>query len=297
MRRASRPAALVALLGATIVVGAPPASAWNDGRSHTDSRGNGRFVNLSVHEVDAERARLEHGDAPLDSVVLTQFKHAYACGVDSGALSASDVPCGPRNDPLFPPACDSGAPIQPLWYRERTSSEVAWGPWQRAYGWTCPIDHLPPFTAADFRRLLVAEPVLTMQPARGWVLVNQPTIVYSTDDGQTLHTQLLGHPVTVRATPTSWAWDYGDGHSTTTKSPGHAYPHQDVWHTYSSLGTRRIGLTVTWTAQFQYDEYPGWRDVDGTATTSATTAPFTVEERRGRLVAETCDRNPHAPGC
>jgi hypothetical protein len=284
-------AAVVATLPATT----PPARAWDGQIVEQQQKANHRFIDLSLYEIDVERRKLSKaaGD-PADPPI--EFENAYACGVDSGALSASDVPCGPRNDPVIPPDCGDDEPVKPLWSRER-GADGTWGPWQMAYGWTCPADHLPPFTAADFRRLPLAKPALTMQPDAGWVLVNMPTIVYSADKSQTLRTSLLGHPVTVRATPTAWTWDYGEGRPSTTRSPGHPYPDQDVWHTYTRLGTYRIGLTVTWSAQYRYDEQPTWHDVDGTATTTAATGSFTVEERRGHLVAETCDQDPTAPGC
>jgi hypothetical protein len=277
-----------------VAVCATPAAAAGSFGDTTGVADESQYIRFHVLKSDQEKLA---NDALDPAARLIEYLSAYPCGVDAEGISPSDTPCGPRNDPLLPPDCGRAEPVRPLWYRTRQPGSAVWSDWQMAYGWTCPADHLPQLTAEDFQRLEIAAPALTVQPNRGWVLVNKETIVYSDDATQTLHTALLGHPVTVRATPTSWHWDYGDGHTATTKSPGRPYPDQTVWHTYTALGTRHVTLTVTWSGSYSYDETPGWRPVDGTATTTATSPDFTVEERRSYLVAQTCDQDPHAPGC
>ncbi|MDM7854646.1 hypothetical protein [Cellulomonas alba] len=237
---------------------------------------------------------------PDPAKALREYRRAIICGVDTGGAAPgpdfTDDVC-PREGGPLPPSCDGQDPVLPLWVRARATPQSAWQPWQLVSGWACPGDLLPPFTEADFRRLPLAAPALTMQPARGWVLVNQDTIAFSANATQTLRTTLLGNRVTVVATPQSYTWDWGDGTRTTSAGPGHPYPHQDVAHTYTALGTRRITLTVTWTGTFQYAGQAAATAIAGTASTTASTAPFVVEERRGHLVSGTCDQEPHAPGC
>ena len=154
------------------------------------------------------------------------------------------------------------------------------------------------FTAEDFRRLPIAPPVLHMQPERGWVLVNKDTIVSTEKTQQTFRTDLLGYGIDVIATPDTFTYDWGDGTAPlVTRSAGHAYPNQDTFHAYTELGTRQITLTTTWTARYRVDGTNQWHDVVGTAATSATSAPFTIEERRSHLVAELCTTKPTPPDC
>lgn len=114
---------------------------------------------------------------------------------------------------------------------------------------------------------------------------------------QTLRTELLGYDFEVQATPSSYRWDFGDGHPVTTSTPGRPYPAKDVAHTYRRAGTQHVTLTVTWSGRYRVVGTTGWQDVEGTATTTASTPEFTVVERRSRLVTGTCDEEPDAAGC
>src|SRR5699024_1495330 len=82
-------------------------------------------------------------------------------------------------------------------------------------------------TASEFAELPLATPEVTVQPDRGWVLVNMETVVYADDAPQVLTTELLGVPVAVRATPVEFAWDFGDGAApVVTTSGGQPWPNQ-----------------------------------------------------------------------
>ncbi|MFC0644056.1 PKD domain-containing protein [Cellulomonas phragmiteti] len=152
-------------------------------------------------------------------------------------------------------------------------------------------------TQEDFRSLPLPAPTLTLQPDRGWVLINIETIVSTDPAPVTLRTDLLGYGVTVQATPTRWEYHFGDGHTLTTDSPGHPYPHHDTFHRYQQPGTYAITLTAQWTGRYQIDGSPIWRDINGTALTTTTSAPFTAEERTSRLVAGPCTATPTPPDC
>lgn len=195
--------------------------------------------------------------------------------------------------------CDEGdTMVMPLWRQERTTAASPWSAWTAVDPGGCGVDLLPPLTEADFRRLPLPAPTLTMQPDRGWVLINIETIVRTDPTPVTLRTELLGYGVTVEATPTRWTYDFSDGHTLTTTSPGHAYPDQDVFHEYEAPhDAATITLTAEWTGRYQVDGNPAWRTIDGTATTTAATGPFTVEERISRLVSGDCHQLPTPPDC
>src|SRR5690606_37729002 len=108
---------------------------------------------------------------------------------------------------------------------------------------------------------------------------------------------VLGLPVTVQATPHRFTYDWGDGHSTSTRDPGRPHPAFDVFHEYEQLGTVAITLTTEWTGRYQAAGDPRWRQIPGTGTASTTSRPFDVEERTSRLVSGTCFEEPDAPGC
>ena len=148
------------------------------------------------------------------------------------------------------------------------------------------------FTAEDFRRLPLTPPALTIQPDRTEHLVNMPTIVYTTPTTQLLTTDLLGYPVEVEATPTTYTWDFGDGTTWTTTTPGHPYPNQDVAHPYTRPGTYTITLTTTFTGRYRLAGTTAWATVTGTASTTTTSAPITAIEAPTHLVTADCHQQP-----
>ncbi|WP_315093530.1 hypothetical protein [uncultured Cellulomonas sp.] len=195
--------------------------------------------------------------------------------------------------------CGGDVPLQPMWAHQRASLDTdVWGPWYQVDAGGCPADVLPVFTAEDFRRLPLAPPTLHVQPDRGWVLVNKETIVTTERTEQTFRTELLGHGIDVVATPDTFTYDFGDGsQDLVTQSPGHSYPDHDTFHVYDELGAVQIALTTTWKGRYRIDGTTQWRDVVGTAETSATSAPFTVEERRSHLVSGLCTDIPTPEDC
>ncbi len=204
-------------------------------------------------------------------------------------------PC-PGDPVVALPECGELATLPPLW--ERPQPEGLPGPWTQIGGARCAsaADLTPALVAAEFRRLPLTPSALTVQPGRGWVLVNKATVVYADPAAQTRTTTILGIPVRITATPTGYAWDFGDGTTLATRDPGRPWPDADLTHTYTDLGTFTLRLTTTWSATYAVDVDPTVHDVPGTATTTSTFA-VEVRERRAHLVAETCTDDPAAPGC
>lgn len=245
--------------------------------------------------------------------VLVRYMRAPLCDAAVGGTPMPGAPvgdvvggdpnlpgCAANNATLHPLVCDAGTPTLPLWRQTRPTTTTPWAglAWTMVRGYGCPEDVIPPLTADDFRRLPLPAPALSVQPARDWVLVNKDTIVYTDPTVVLLHTDLLGYPMDVQATPTSFTYDFGDGSAPlTTTSPGAPWPHQDTTHVYATTGTRTITLTTTWSGRYRITGTTTWHDVDGTATTTATSTPFDVQERHSHLVADTCTTTPTNPGC
>lgn len=215
----------------------------------------------------------------------------------SGTLSSGDpLPC--PGDPVVPlPECGDAATLPDLW--ERPEPDGLPGPWQLIGPPVCatPADVTPAMVLTAFRRLPLAPSALVVQPDRGWLLVNKPTVVHADPTAQRLTTTILGTAVTITATPTRYAWDFGDGGTLTTADPGLPWPAGTLTHTYAHVASYRITLTTTWSATYTLAGDPAVRDVPGTATTTTSTAPLVVQERRSHLVGTTCAEDPAAAGC
>lgn len=109
----------------------------------------------------------------------------------------------------------------------------------------------------------VAFPQLSVkvQPA-GRTLVNLDTIVYTDQSKVSTHTvTLLGFPVVVEAMPMSYTWNFGDGSSVTTTTPGRPYPAKDITHKYMKKGQVGLTLTTHYAARFNVAG-TGWQYVE-----------------------------------
>ncbi|WP_100349052.1 PKD domain-containing protein [Luteimicrobium subarcticum] len=154
---------------------------------------------------------------------------------------------------------------------------------------TVTIDDIDHALTRDFATVHLAPPPLTVQPATPDVLINVPVIVHTTATPQTLTTTVLDTPVDIEATPTRYTWNFHDGPTRTTTTPGHPYPTSDIQHTYASPGPTTITLTTTWTVRFRVHGQTTWHDATGTATTTSPTHHLTVVTRTTHLVEDPLD--------
>jgi len=270
---------VAALVGAVVVVVlcGPPAVA---GRSWTPGDDT---VKVMAWQGEREYRDFLRSDPARQ---LKDFKRSAACLYPP----AASRPC-PQLDPSLPPlslTCEGGAPVPPLWRRDRVSVEDEFGDdWYVYVDWSCPEDLFPPFTEEDLRALEVAALPVHHQPASGPILVRKPTIVFAEPEERELHAVLFGeYGVDVVVTPRSYAWDFGDGATLTTVEPGRPYPDFDITHTYREPGSHAISLTTAWSGRYRFEDDPSgrWRDVEGTVHTVDVGDPFEVVELRSRLV-------------
>ncbi|NEA31893.1 PKD domain-containing protein [Streptomyces sp. SID13031] len=109
-----------------------------------------------------------------------------------------------------------------------------------------------------------------VQPA-GRTLVNLDTIVYT--NKYKVYSQtvtVLGFPVEVQAAPTSYTWNFGDGTTLTTTTPGSPYPSKEITHKYMKKGAVNLTLTVGYEARYNVAgtgfRYIGMVPITGPAT-------------------------------
>ena len=140
-------------------------------------------------------------------------------------------------------------------------------------------------TAEEMRRLPIEPGGLTVQPDRGWVLVNLDTVVWTDGATQTFDTTVLGTPVQVRVSPVDYTWDFGDGSAPlVTTDPGAPYPDHSVSHIYDRAAEgATVELTTRWAGEFQVAGSGVWLPVAGLATTTETSAPFDVRTAEASL--------------
>jgi len=144
---------------------------------------------------------------------------------------------------------------------------------------------VPALSAQEFQRLPLPAGVAKVQPGSGRVLIRVPTNVFVTVEPVTLETVLLGFPVQVRATPSRYSWDFGDGTVLPTRDPGAAYPDLRVTHSYEGSGSYGITLTTFYTGEYSVAGGP-WLPVPGEAQVDSEPVAVQAVGGRNELVAE-----------
>jgi hypothetical protein len=142
----------------------------------------------------------------------------------------------------------------------------------------------PAMVRREFERLSWPTSELRLQPPDGQTLINFDTNFFTDNTTPTTRTvTLLGQRVEIEATPTSYTWDFGDGTSTTTSSPGAAYPDLDVTHDYADPG--RVSPSVATTYQGRYRiNGGGWQQIPGSLTLEGEPESLRVRSASPRLV-------------
>lgn len=136
-------------------------------------------------------------------------------------------------------------------------------------------------TIQEVANLGIAGGSVSMQPSRGWAYVNKPLYLQSDTRPITKTTTILGNTVTITATPASYTWHCGDGHSFTTKDRGGTWPHGTVTYSYTHPGTYTLNAEIVWRASYTVNgrTYP----VDGTLTTTSTSQEIKIVEAEAVL--------------
>jgi hypothetical protein len=136
------------------------------------------------------------------------------------------------------------------------------------------------------------------------MIVGLATNFYSIVGVEIENGQLLGQPASVRFTPISWHWTYGDGKSATRSTAGRTWAAQHIAefdptptsHVYTAEGTYYIDLTITFRAEYRYAGGP-WLPVIGTIALPANRLKATAGDAKTVLVGRDCTQNPSGPGC
>ncbi|MGW9413105.1 hypothetical protein [Arthrobacter cupressi] len=161
----------------------------------------------------------------------------------------------------------------------------------------------PAFTITEFRRLPLQPAKIVTQPGRH-TLKGAYTNVYAEVSDQGFSPRLAGKVISVRAHPSSFAWNYGDGTTKTfTIQGGPLRPDQTeldsetrTSHVYTATGDYRISVTTTYTGEYSVDGGP-WVPIIGTAQVNSPAVPMSVWRTETHLYAENCLENPNGAGC
>jgi len=167
---------------------------------------------------------------------------------------------------------------------------------------TGPLDGRGPITLSDLVHFRPLVQVHRVQPD-GWSVVGLHTNFYTSTVVQVQDDLLLGIPASVRFTPVSYRWDYGDGASATTQTGGGSwsdlglgeFDRTPTSHVYTTSGTFDITLTVDFGAEYRFGE-AAWIPIAGSVSVLANSLTVSTSEAKTVLVGRECAARP-SPGC
>lgn len=160
----------------------------------------------------------------------------------------------------------------------------------------------PTITIADLAQF--APPPLTASADPGNVgIADLPTNFVAAADVHTQSGELFGIALTVRFSPTTYLYDYGDRSTSSTAAPGRTWQElgqaqftpTPTTHVYQERGNYLARVDVAYTAEV--DLGTGWIPVTGQVTAMGTPQEIRILEAHTALVAHTCTEDPHGIGC
>ncbi|WP_141538723.1 hypothetical protein [Isoptericola jiangsuensis] len=289
---------------------------------------NDRYVVGAVGESSDGSAPAGGADKPQDKYFRADAALCNAtAGLDEVELFhvAGACPDGALDVTISAAGCEPGAvELADLWV-QRVQADGSYAEPEMVSAADCVT---PADVAAEARRafeaLQIDPPVASVQ-GREPLLVNVHYPARAETGPLEESVTLLGVPVTIRAEPVEFTWDFDDPHSAgggtlTTTDPGRAWRDGDatpddswVGHRYTSLGDPAqdagtdvdaegdryrddvtVTLTTTWQGSFSLAGSATWTPIAGAVTTTTTLDPVTVTEARVRLV---CDDVENSSTC
>jgi hypothetical protein len=202
-------------------------------------------------------------------------------------------------------ARSEAGPRRPTAAEQRLARERAGG---RPEFW---VEYTPP-PAAPGAPAITLDDIASFRPAvgsdhtepDGWTVVGLHTNFYSDARTHTVEGTLLGAPASVRFTPRSWTWDYGDGSTRTSARPGASWSALGVpefeqtatSHVYATAATATVRLTIGFGAEYRLAGGE-WTPIAGTLAVPAPPVALTARAADTVLVGADCGRDPGGPGC
>ena len=249
-------AALVALAGLMVIVAPSRASA--EGCSEQVGI---LGVNASCAWTYPEYTRVSGSDSTHTWVVAVQ------CG--NGGICAEQVECSENGEAGFMhDVYKDGVDVGDVCVPEKDVDKV----------------NIAKLVIREFKRLEWPASELVVQPPDGKTLVNFETNFYTlNDEAIPKSVTVAGQAVQIRATPTAYRFNFGNGASTTSAMPGRPHPHLDVTHVYEEVGLVAVSLDTTYSGEYRIGD-GDWVPIADTLTVAGAAQDLEVVEAIPQLV-------------
>lgn len=142
-----------------------------------------------------------------------------------------------------------------------------------------------------------------MEPS-GWMVVGLHANFFGSAERQVLAGTVLDAPAGVRFTPVSYSWDFGDGQSLMSSSPGSTWASLGLSefsptatsHVFSEPGVYKIRLTVIFGAEYRFGA-DAFIPLAGTVPSMTNELVALAGDAQTVLVGGQCSSSRQGPGC
>jgi hypothetical protein len=161
----------------------------------------------------------------------------------------------------------------------------------------------PTVTIQDIARFVPGAGTAGMEPA-GWMVVGLPANFFGSAERQVMAGTVLDIPAEVRFTPVSYTWDFGDGQSLESSSPGSSWASlglpefsaTSTSHTFGEPGAFTIRLTVNFSAEYRFGA-DSFIPLVGSVPSSTNEIVALAGSAQTVLVGEQCTDSRRGLGC
>ncbi|MFD5822492.1 hypothetical protein [Nesterenkonia xinjiangensis] len=161
----------------------------------------------------------------------------------------------------------------------------------------------PTITTSDFLDLPFEPAGVSFEPDLvGFGYLNRHVNIFAEVETQVISQEMLGYDVDIRALPSQFHWDYGDGTTRTTSDPGEPLPEFDsagfevnrtdtetiTSHAYSETGRFPVTVDTVFLGEYRIDGGP-WIAIPGSATLTSEPGEADIWRISSRNVSGPCE--------
>lgn len=151
---------------------------------------------------------------------------------------------------------------------------------------------------SQFQTFDIPAPTIRAWP-KDWAVIGKSAAFWTDAGTSYIDMTLLTYAVTVKVTPETFYWDFGDSTGgTTSKTGSKPLPGAEptIGHDYQKTGAKTVGMTAKFSGEFSVDGGP-WLPIDGFAHVASNEISIDVYRFHRYLVDGDCYMNPQGPDC
>lgn len=157
----------------------------------------------------------------------------------------------------------------------------------------------PTFMETQFKKYSIPPSVINSLPGDSWGIAHRKTAFWADSSIQYINDTILGYPITVKAIPRKYHWNFGDGNTLHTQHPGNKPTDINkarIYNVYTAPGNVTVKLATTYSGMYKIGDSP-WITIPGTTDIQSSNADLRIYRFHKYLVNRSCKEDPTGPDC